>query len=43
MFDWFYDFFTGLFSLDIMVYPVAALTFSAVFSLVYRMILGDKL
>ncbi len=42
MLDFFYDFLTGLFSLEIMAYPVAALTVSAVFSLVYKMIGGDS-
>lgn len=38
----FVDFFVGLFSLDIMVYPFAALTVAALFSLVYRTIKGER-
>ncbi len=40
MFDWLSMFVIGLFSLDVMVYPVMAMTFSALFVLVYEIILG---
>lgn len=41
MFDWLAMYFIGLFSLDVMVYPVVAMTFSALFALVYDVILGS--
>lgn len=38
----FNDFFTGLFSLDIMNYPIAALGVTSLFSLVFRTIKGER-
>lgn len=35
MFDWLAMYFMGLFSLDVMIYPMAAMAFSALFALVY--------
>lgn len=42
MIDWFISYFQGLFSLDIMVYPVVSLTICALFSLVFRTIKGER-
>lgn len=39
----FVDFFRGLFSLDIMVYPFAALTTAALISVVYKMMKGERI
>ncbi len=39
----FVDFFCGLFALDIMVYPMVALTAAALFSIVYKTIRGERM
>lgn len=41
--NFFVDFFRGLFSLDIMVYPFGALTFAALVSVVYNMMKGKRI
>lgn len=38
----FINFFEGLFSLDIMIYPIVSLVFSSLFSLVFRTIKGER-
>lgn len=38
----FINFFGGLFALDIMIYPIAALGFTSLFSLVFRTIKGER-
>ncbi len=38
----FVPFFQGLFSLDIMVYPMVALTSAALFSIVYKCMRGER-
>lgn len=35
MLDWLTLFFTGLFSLDVMAYPVCAMSVAALFALIY--------
>lgn len=41
--NFFVDFFCGLFSLDIMVYPFGALTVASLISIVYRMMKGESI
>ena len=40
MFDWLAMYFIGLFSLDVMAYPIVAMAFSALFAMAYDIILG---
>lgn len=42
MFDWLLAFFSGLFSLDVIVYPIMTMTFVAVFYMVYYVMTGKR-